>query len=157
MRQGRQGEMFIGWFLILLSVAVWVGSASFEAGTGMFKTLSPAFYPRIVAGMIAFCALLILIQYYRGSIAGGAAVWGNRRKVFLCFAVMFLQVFTFEELGFFPSAFMSLLLLLIILRAKLLKSILITSGFILFVYIFFVWFLQLQLPMEFLPTLFAGS
>ena len=153
----RRGDIVIGGLLVLLSVAVWVGAASFEAGTAMVKTFSPAYYPRFVAGTIAFCAILNMLRSYRTPADGIAAEWGNWRKLLHCTVVMTFQLLTFEEAGFFPSTWVSLTLLLWILNVRPVRCILISSGFVLFVYLFFVRLLQLQLPMEFFPAFFGYS
>ncbi len=149
----RRGEILIALFLIVVSVAAWISSAGFVAETAMVRTLSPAFYPRLVVGGIIFCALLMLVRARHARTREATVAWGQWYKVPLAAGAMFLQVFSFEELGVFPSAWISLVLLMWITRVRLRMNLLISTGFLVFVYLFFVLLLQLKFPTEFLPTL----
>ncbi len=153
----RRGEMLIALSMIGMSIAAWISSSSFVAETAMVRTLSPALYPRLLLVGISFCAVLLLVRAFRGRTGEGAVAWGQRYKVPLATGVMFLQVFTFEELGVFPSAWIALMLLMWITRVPLRMRLLVCSGFLVFVYLFFILLLRLRLPMEFLPTLFVGD
>jgi len=153
----RRGEIIIGAVLILLSIGIWIESAPFSTGTGIFKTLSPAYYPRILGvltGILGF--LLMVISLMRPKEESKAVSWGNWPRVLLGVGLMFFQAFTFDMFGYFPSAFIVMTLMISMLKVKLWKSGLITCGFLVFIYLFFVQLIRLQLPMEFFPILFSG-
>ncbi len=71
----------------------------------------------------------------------------------LCMGAMAFQVISFEELGFFPSIWIGLTAFLVALRVSLTTGAMVATGFVIFVYFFFIRLLQLQLPQEFLPSL----
>jgi hypothetical protein len=153
----RRGEIIVALFLVAVCVAAWISSAGFVAETAMVRTLSPAFYPRVLVAGLTFCAILMLVRAYRTRTSEITVAWGQWYNVLVASGVMFLQVFTFEELGCFPSAWIALFLLMRITHVPLGKSVLISSAFLVFVYLFFVLLLKLQFPMEFLPTLLRGE
>ena len=154
----RQGEIIISLFLIGFGVTIWISSAGFVSETSMAsmnRTLGAAFYPRLIVGCIVFCSTLLLVRALRARSSQGAIVWGRWYSVPIAVGVMLFQVLTFEELSWIPSAWLTLFMLMRMTRVQLWKSLVIPSGFIIFVYLFFILLLQLQLPTEFLPTLFG--
>jgi len=61
----RRGEIIVALFLVAVCVAAWISSAGFVAETAMVRTLSPAFYPRVLVAGLTFCAILMLVRAYR--------------------------------------------------------------------------------------------
>ena len=153
----RPGEIIISLFLIGVGVMVWISSLGFVPETSMAsmnRTLGAAFYPRLVVGGMVFCSVLLLLRALRAPGSSQSAVVRRRwHAVPLAAGVMLLQVLTFEELGWIPSAWLTLFLLMRMTRVKFWKSVVIPVGFIVFVYLFFILLLRLQFPTEFLPTL----
>ena len=152
----RQGEIVIALLLIGVSAAIWIGSAGFvpENKYGEHESharrglLSP---PGCRCHRILFnSAAAARLQ---GTQQQGPIAWKRWYYVPITFGAMLFQVFTFEELGWMPSVWITLFLLMRLTRVRIWKSIFIPIGFIIFVYLFFVLLLRLQLPTEFLPTL----
>ena len=154
----RRGEIIIGAVLVLLCAGVWIESVKFSSGTGMVKTLSPAVYPRLVGTLLGIAGLFLMTAALRRPREKSQQVGrGNWPKVFLGLGLMLFQAFTFDALGYFPSTFLIIAAMIVALQVKLWKSLLITGGFLVFVYLFFVQLIGLRLPMDFLPFLFSGS
>ena len=153
----RQGEIVISLVLIGLGVMVWVSSAAFRPETSMASmnlTLGAGFYPRLLATCLIFCAVLLLLRALSGSSSQTVVQWHRWYAVPMASGVMLFQVWTFEILGWIPSAWITLFLLMLMTRVKLWKTIVIPTGFILFVYLFFILLLRLQFPGALLPVLF---
>ena len=152
----RQGEIIISLFLIGVGVTIWISSAGFVPETSMAsmtRTLGAAFYPRLIVGCIVFCSTLLLLRALRARSSQASIVWDRWYTVPIAAGVMLFQVLTFEELSWIPSAWLTLFLLMRMTRVRLWKSLVIPTGFIIFVYLFFVLLLRLQFPTEFLPML----
>jgi len=150
----RRGEIITGVFLILLSIAVWFNSAKFVSGARIIRTLSPAFYPRLLALCIVLCAVLLIVKASRAPEGGGAIPWGQWHKVLMGSIIMVFYAFIFEDLGFFPATWISLVVMMRMLRVSWWNICIVPSAFLLFVYIFFVKIIGLRLPMDFLPVIF---
>ncbi len=151
----RQGEIIIALVLMGVGVSIWISTAGFVPETSMAsmtRTLGAAFYPRLIAGCMAFCAALLLLRALRNRSSATPVDWHRWYSVPVAVGVMLFQVLTFEELSWIPAAWLTLFLLMRMTRVRLWKSLVIPAGFIVFVYLFFILLLRLQLPAEFLPT-----
>ena len=151
----RIGEILIGVTLLVVCVAVWVISGNFEMGSTLVgnKTLSPSYYPRLLAVGIAICAVLLICRNLSPKKHFEDVTWGRSTTMALCMGAMAFQVISFEELGFIPSIWIGLTAFLVALRVSLTTGAMVATGFVIFVYFFFIRLLQLQLPQEFLPSL----
>jgi hypothetical protein len=66
---------------------------------------------------------------------------------------MLFQALTFEELSVFLSAGLTLPALLWLAGVKPKMILIVTTCFLLFVYVFFILILRVHFPMQFLPTI----
>ena len=145
----RRGEIVLAAFVIALSVALWIGSANYKTYTGLIQiqTVSPAAFPRLVAMGMGICGFLLLIRVSLTRTSKAIFKLGpTAYRVPLALSVMFFQVFTFEALGWILSSGISLMLLLTITRVPWLKSFFITTGLVVFIYIFLVKLLEIVFP-----------
>ena len=148
----RGGEIIVALILLALCIAAWIISDSFKPETAMVRTLSPAFFPRVLIIGICLCSLFLIAKNLVNQ-SSSEINWGLWYKIPVVAAVMFLQVFLFEHIGALPSAWICLVLLLLITGVRLTMSLIIACGFLVFVYIFFILILRVPLPMELFPTL----
>ncbi|MGI9352669.1 MAG: tripartite tricarboxylate transporter TctB family protein [Rhizobiaceae bacterium] len=148
----RGGEIIVALILLAFCVAAWIISDSFKPETAMVRTLSPAFFPRVLIVGISLCAIFLLAKNLIKPVSSELD-WGLWYKIPVVAAVMFLQVFLFEHIGALPSAWICLVLLLLITGVRLTTSLIVACGFLIFVYIFFILVLRVPLPMELFPTL----
>jgi putative tricarboxylic transport membrane protein len=151
----RGGEILSALVLLAVSAYAWIESASFVTRSGLVQTLSPALFPRILASTLAVASLVLLV---RALMRAGDAVqsqvkWGHMGRLVLAVVVMFGQTLIFDELGVFPSAWIGLFLLLLIARVEWRTAFLVATGFLAFLYVFFILILRVPLPTAFLPTL----
>jgi len=147
------GELSVAFFLILISILGWLETTRFEVDSGMVNTLGPAMFPQILFGGICIFSLLLVIQSFRNKTKRSEVVWGKWRKAPLAAGIMLFQAMTFEELGTFVSAGITLPLLLWVAAVRPKYILLVTLSFFLFVYFFFILILRVPLPLEFLPTI----
>ncbi|MGI9351476.1 MAG: tripartite tricarboxylate transporter TctB family protein [Rhizobiaceae bacterium] len=148
----RGGEIIVALILLAFCVAAWIISDSFKPETAMVRTLSPAFFPRVLIVGISLCAIFLLAKNLINPVSSQMN-WGLWYKIPIVTVVMFLQVFLFELIGALPSAWICLVLLLLITGVRLTTSLIVACGFLIFVYIFFILILRVPLPMELFPTL----
>lgn len=148
----RGGEILVALVLLALSIAGWIISDSFKPETAMVRTLSPAFFPRVLLVGISLCAVLMIAKNVINP-AETEMNWGLWYKIPLVVAVMFFQVLLFEVIGALPSTWICLVLLLLITGVRFSTSLIVACGFLLFVYVFFILLLRVPLPMEIFPTL----
>lgn len=151
----RIGEIVIGAALMVVSAGVWIVSGDFEMGSTLVgnKTLSPSYYPRLLAVGIGVCAVLLMCGSLSPRKDAEEVTWKRGATMALCMGAMAFQVISFEELGFFPSVWIGLTAFFVALRVSLATGAMVATGFVVFVYLFFVRLLQLQLPQEFLPSI----
>ena len=148
----RGGEILVALLLIVMCILAWIETNSFEPESGMVKTLGPAIFPRILLGGIAIGSVMIIVQALRSSNTDTVS-WGPWYKIPLATCLMLFQALTFEELSAFVAAGMTLPALLWVAGVKPKMILIVTAGFLLFVYLFFVFLLRVHLPMQFLPTI----
>lgn len=147
----RGGEIVFATAVLVVCGAAWLDTAKFVNRVALIQTLSPALFPRIlIVGLAASAALLLA----RAVIApqNRPVTWGHLGRVAAAGAVMFAQAFLFDEVGALPTAWVGVAALLWIAGVSWRMTILLATGFLAFVYLFFIVLLRVQLPMEFLPT-----
>ena len=149
----RGSEIIVALVLLVLCVFGWVESNSFKPETAMVRTLSPAFFPRALLIGLAICSLLMIVKNILYHSTHPPLNWGLWYKIPIVVLVMFLQVVLFEELGALPSAWICLVILLLISGVSFFRGLIISFAFLLFVYVFFILLLRVRLPMELFPTL----
>jgi len=147
----RGGDMIAVAGLVVLGVYGWIEAGNFVEETGMVRTLSPAFFPRtLLAGVVIFALLLLINGLVRKAASEGQVFQQYWYKIPVAIVIMFAQVYLFEQIGAFPAIWLALLLLLVLAGVRPLKSLLIATGFLAFVFLFFIEFLGVKLPTEFL-------
>lgn len=149
----RGGEIISALFLLAVCAYAWYESANFVSRSGLVQTLSPALFPRIIASALAVAALILLARALVRSDDGQQVRWGHVGRLVLAVAVMFAQALVFDDVGVFPAAWLGLVLLLLVARVEWRTALLVATGFLGFVYVFFILVLRVPLPTAFLPTL----
>jgi putative tricarboxylic transport membrane protein len=151
----RGGEIFSALVLLAVSAYAWIESANFVTRSGLVQTLSPALFPRILACTLAVASLILLGRALMraGGVEASQVKWGHMGRLVMAVVVMFGQAFVFDELGVFPSAWIGLFLLLLVARVDWRTAVLVATGFLAFLYVFFILILRVPLPTAFLPTL----
>jgi hypothetical protein len=147
----RGGEIVFSAVVLAICAAAWLDTGTFVNRVALIQTLSPALFPRIlIAGLAASTALLLA----RAVIApeNRPLTWGHMGRVTAAAAVMFAQAFLFDQVGALPTACVGVAALLWIAGINWRMTILLATGFLAFVYLFFIVLLRVQLPMEFFPT-----
>ncbi len=150
----RGGEIIVSLLLIAMSIWAWLETNNFEPESGMVNTLGPAIFPRILLGGIAIGSVMIILQAWRSNNTDTVS-FGPWFKIPLATALMLFQALTFEELGVFVAAGITLPALLWITGVPPKKILIVTACFFLFVYIFFILILRVHFPLQFLPTIFG--
>ncbi len=143
-------DRYIG--LIFLGLAVlfyyWAYEQILDVGTTMEGVNSPRFFPRFTLIIMGFCAALLIIQDLRGK---GSEVTGKEPllslRMVILFSIASLFVPLFRLLGFFVTAPLLILSVILVLGARSWVKIsliaLITPTVI---YLFFDQFLHIPLP-----------
>lgn len=149
----RGGEILSALVLLGVCAYAWIESANFVTRSGLVQTLSPALFPRILAGSLAAAALVLLVRAFMRGDDGQGVRWGHIGRLVLAVAVMFGQALVFDELGVFPAAWLGLTLLLLVARVEWRTALLVATVFLGFIYVFFILVLRVPLPTAFLPTL----
>jgi hypothetical protein len=148
----RGGEILVALLLIVMSILAWIETNSFEPETGMVRTLGPAIFPRILLIGISLGSIGIIIQALRSK-STDTVSFGPWHKIPIAFCMMLFQALTFEELSVFLSAGLTLPALLWLAGVKPKMILIVTTCFLLFVYVFFILILRVHFPMQFLPTI----
>jgi hypothetical protein len=140
-------DVVIGVLLVGLAGAVlWLSS---DISAPPFVPLSPAFFPRILAGILAGLSLLLVARAVRGLPAarGGRGPLGPAAVVFGSLAA---YIFAIPRLGFYASTFLFLLVLGTLLgdrtKAALLRALGVAAAATVGCFVVFTRYLNLLLP-----------
>jgi putative tricarboxylic transport membrane protein len=154
----RVNDLISGALLIALATAMIAYTATFPPFPG--QKYGPALFPRIIGGGLIICGLLLIVRC-RGQLAAGAPLgriddayrpvkgWAS---VALILGVIMVYIAFSSVLGFVPTAFVGLLLLLWWFGVGVGRSILIAMVAVLVVDWFFGWLFRVPLPIGVLPN-----
>lgn len=146
------GEILSALALLAVCAYAWIESAGFISRSGLVQTLSPALFPRILIVGLALCAVGVIVRAWARRAAPVDVGWGHLGRLVLAIGVMFLQVLLFDRVGALPSAWIGLFLLLLVAGVRWLTALMVATGFLVFVYVFFILLLRVPLPTGLLPT-----
>jgi putative tricarboxylic transport membrane protein len=125
------------------------------------QNVGPAAFPGAVAGLLALCAVLLIVQGMRAR-AGAPwferGAWTREPRQLIGFAVtiagLLLYVLASERLGFLLTGIVMLLSLMLALRVKWGMALLVSVLSTLVIHIAFYKGLRVPLPWGFVPVLY---
>jgi putative tricarboxylic transport membrane protein len=154
----RVNDLISGAFFIALAAVMIAYTTTFPPFPG--QKYGPSLFPRIIGGGLIICGLLLMIRG-RGQLAAGAALgsiddaykpvkgWAS---VALIIGVIAGYIGFSDTLGFVPTAFAGVLLLLWWFGVSLPRAVLIAVIAVLAIDWFFGWLFRVPLPIGLLPN-----
>ena len=128
--------------------------------------VSAALFPRIVAGIVLFFAVSMVVNAVKES--GKAKSHGEQEekheseninivRVAVFVALCAAYVFSIPRVGYFIATPLFMVVTYLYLKAAgVLKALAISAGFCIFIYLLFVWFLKLPIPMGLLEPILGN-
>ena len=137
-----------------------LGTYFFIAGSAMPRTAS--LFPKIMALLVVGLSLAMVVQAFSAARKQAKAPEAPSPKLHILRTTVYIvliaaYIFLIPRLGYFIATPLFMMVSYLYLRATgFLKALLISLGFCIFIYLLFVWFLKLPIPMGYLETLLGS-
>ena len=137
-------------FAFAFALFFYVEASSMSASAGMF--------PKIVAGLVFILSVVMAFNAWRSAPAEENRVKINVKRLVIYAAMLAVYIFTTETVGYFITTPVFMIVSYLFLKAAgFVKAVLITAAFMVFVYLLFVQFLNLPVPLGLLEPLILGA
>ena len=137
-------------FAFVFALFFYVEASSMSASAGMF--------PKIVAGLVFVLSVVMAFNAWRSAPAEESRAKINVKRLVIYAAMLAVYIFTTETVGYFITTPVFMIVSYLFLKAAgFVKAVLITAAFMVFVYLLFVQFLNLPVPLGLLEPLILGA
>jgi len=152
-------EHIVGLVCLAIAAAALAITPGFPEGQVGVNLTGPAFFPNVLAYLLIILGVLQGIAGFRLAASPAGAARTTRmdpavlKRVLAFLALVFSFVFLFEPLGYFPTTFIFLFLLMMLFGVKPLKSALFSTLYVAVIYLLFGQLFTIGLPSGILAIL----
>ncbi|MBO5493722.1 MAG: tripartite tricarboxylate transporter TctB family protein [Pyramidobacter sp.] len=119
---------------------------------------SARLFPQIVAGLVFVLSIVMAFNAWRAAPPEASGTKINVKRLVTYALMLAVYIFTTETVGYFITTPIFMIVSYLYLKAAgLVKAVLITAAFMVFVYLLFVQFLNLPVPLGLLEPLILGA
>ena len=137
-------------FSFAFALFFFVEAQSMSASAGMF--------PQIVAGLVFVLSVVMAFNAWRAAPPAESGTKINAKRLVTYALMLAAYIALTEKVGYFITTPVFMIVSYLYLKAAgLIKAVLITAAFMVFVYLLFVQFLNLPVPLGLLEPLILGA